>query len=157
MPSTNKTTHFGLNNWSGTDKPKRSDFVEDNVKLDTTLHSHFTDNDLHFTAADREKFRNTAMAGFYGGTGEAKKSFALSFAPKGFFVFQQGAPLSYYDPARSATVVNSGFLSHHGGTAGMSLSNSKEVHMEQSQNGAVNGVFLNLNEKGKTYLYLAVQ
>jgi hypothetical protein len=34
MPSVNKTTNLGLNQWSGNEYPKRLDFVEDNATID---------------------------------------------------------------------------------------------------------------------------
>lgn len=34
MPSTHKTGHLSLNNWLGTDKPKKDDFNEDNSRID---------------------------------------------------------------------------------------------------------------------------
>ena len=37
MPSSNKTTYLELNNWVGTDKPKRDDFNQDNQKIDAKL------------------------------------------------------------------------------------------------------------------------
>lgn len=35
MPSSSKTGHLGLNKWSGTDKPKKDDFNQDNSLIDT--------------------------------------------------------------------------------------------------------------------------
>ena len=37
MASSYKTTHLGLNSWTGSDKPKRIDFVTDNEILDEAL------------------------------------------------------------------------------------------------------------------------
>ncbi|MCI9575496.1 MAG: hypothetical protein HFJ84_02235 [Clostridiales bacterium] len=157
MPSTNKTPHFGLNNWSGTDKPKRTDFTEDNLRLDSLLQTHFTDTDLHFTPEDRERFAQAYVSGFYNGTGAASKSFSLSFSPSGFFVFQVGAPLSGYDRELGAVQVNSGFVSSHGGSAGIALT-GQEVTLKQSQGTSeADGVFLNLNQAGKMYGYLAIR
>lgn len=31
---------MGLNNWLGTDRPQRIDFVDDNQKIDSTMKSH---------------------------------------------------------------------------------------------------------------------
>ena len=38
MPTSNKTEHLGLNQWLGTDKPKRADFVEDNAAIDHAMY-----------------------------------------------------------------------------------------------------------------------
>ncbi|AOT70694.1 hypothetical protein [Geosporobacter ferrireducens] len=37
MPSMNKTTNYGLNQWLGNEYPKRQDFMEDNAKIDAAL------------------------------------------------------------------------------------------------------------------------
>ncbi|MCT4605844.1 MAG: hypothetical protein N4A64_07025 [Marinisporobacter sp.] len=37
MPSKNRTEYLGLNQWEGNEYPKRSDFVEDNAKIDQAL------------------------------------------------------------------------------------------------------------------------
>ena len=39
MPSTNKTPNLQLNNWVGSDRPKREDFNSDNTKIDTAYKS----------------------------------------------------------------------------------------------------------------------
>ena len=157
MPSTNKTPNFGLNNWSGTDKPKRTDFTEDNLRLDSLLQTHFTDTDLHFTPEDRERFEQGSVSGFYNGTGAASKSFSLPFVPSGFFVFQVGAPLQGYDAGLEQIQVNSGFVSPHGGSAGFVLT-GQEITLKQSQGTSQSdGVFLNLNQSGKMYGYLALR
>ncbi len=40
MPSTNKTTNYALNQWSGNEYPKRTDFVQDNIIIDGILKKH---------------------------------------------------------------------------------------------------------------------
>lgn len=37
MPSTNKTTNYGLNQWAGNEYAKRQDFVDDNAEIDAAL------------------------------------------------------------------------------------------------------------------------
>jgi hypothetical protein len=37
MPSAIKTPYYGLNQWSGSEYPKRQDYVDDNSKIDTAL------------------------------------------------------------------------------------------------------------------------
>lgn len=39
MPSSNQTSVYGLNQWVGTDKPKREDFNTDNALLEAALNS----------------------------------------------------------------------------------------------------------------------
>lgn len=37
MPTNNKTSNYGLNQWDGNEYPKREDFVNDNAKIDAAL------------------------------------------------------------------------------------------------------------------------
>ena len=37
MPSENKTPNIGLNQWQGNEYPKRQDFVDDNLLIDTKI------------------------------------------------------------------------------------------------------------------------
>ena len=37
MASINKTVNIGLNQWAGNEYPKRQDFVDDNLKIDTEI------------------------------------------------------------------------------------------------------------------------
>ena len=37
MPSENKTPNIGLNQWQGNEYPKRQDFVDDNLIIDTEI------------------------------------------------------------------------------------------------------------------------
>ncbi|QAT40824.1 hypothetical protein [Clostridium sp. JN-9] len=37
MPSVNKTHNIGLNQWQGNEYPKRQDFVDDNLLIDTEI------------------------------------------------------------------------------------------------------------------------
>ena len=155
MPSTNKTTHFGLNNWSGTDKPKRIDFVQDNETLDQVLYAHFQDTDLHFSPEEREAFSNRLITGSYIGTGDAQKVLNISSsAVKACFIFPIQRPFCEPDAAKGM-LVHSGFACASGGTGGITLS-AGQVLVQQSQQ-AENGYFWNLNEKAKTYLYFALQ
>lgn len=39
MPASNRTDHYDLNQWAGNEYPKRTDFVEDNAKIDAALYA----------------------------------------------------------------------------------------------------------------------
>ena len=92
MPSTNKTPNFGLNNWSGTDKPKRTDFTEDNLRLDSLLQTHFTDTDLHFTPEDRERFEQGSYLDFIMGRVQPPKVFPCPLFRLDFLCSRWGRP-----------------------------------------------------------------
>lgn len=70
MPSTNKTGHLRLNNWLGSDKPKKDDFNSDNRLVDTAcremaerigsmegmqgdIQGHIADSAAHLLQEDR--------------------------------------------------------------------------------------------------------
>lgn len=57
MPSVNKTTNLGLNQWAGNEYPKRLDFVEDNATIDAAvgkLANLTTDDKTNLVAALNE-------------------------------------------------------------------------------------------------------
>lgn len=134
MPSANKTPNLGLNNWCGTDKPKCSDFVQDNLLIDTAFQNHVSDGDLHFSPQDRARLNNLITTGFYIGSGDAERSLSFDFSPCFALVFQSGA--------QSHVAVASQDFS----CAGISLQGAS---LTVSQTPAVN-----LNQSGKTYAYL---
>lgn len=60
MSSTNKTTNYGLNQWTGTDSPLREDFNNDNLIIDgklracvDSLSTHADDNSKHINLSDK--------------------------------------------------------------------------------------------------------
>jgi hypothetical protein len=95
MPTNNKTS-LGLNSWIGTDKPKRSDFVEDNVLLDTLLTGHFNDAERHLSAEDRTRLEQSFALGTYTGNGLDSQDITLPFAPRIVIVFFQRKPAYAY-------------------------------------------------------------
>ena len=136
MPSANKTPHLGLNNWCGTDKPKCSDFVQDNLLIDTAFQNHASDQVLHFAPQDRARLNNLIATGFYVGSGDAERTLSLSFSPCFALVFQSGAPLL------SDGRLHFGVACQQFSSAGISL------------NDAALTVSQTLNQSGKTYAYL---
>lgn len=137
MPSANKTPHFGLNNWSGTDKPKCSDFVQDNLLIDAALHTHSSDPDLHLSPQDRDRLDRLVTSGFYIGSGNPERTLALSFAPSFAVVFRCGGEPVF------------GMASQGYASAGISLNGSV---LTVSQSGHAN-----LNLSGETYGYLLIR
>ena len=47
MASSSFTKNLGLCSWSETDRPKRIDFVTDNLLIDEKLGEHLADSDIH--------------------------------------------------------------------------------------------------------------
>lgn len=146
MPSANKTPHLGLNNWCGTDKPKCSDFVQDNQLIDAALHAHSSDTDLHLSAQERDRLNQLVSTGFYIGTGNPERTLALSFTPSFALVFRSDGPLL---AGGSENRIFLGAASQNYASAGISLSGS--VLTVSQANGA------NLNASGETYGYLLLR
>lgn len=151
MPSSNKTPNLGLNNWSGTDKPKRADFVQDNQLIDAAVHNHAADTDLHCSPEDRARLNQLVSTGFYVGNGASERTLALSFSPSFALVFaHNAAPVSTANGA-----VCTGFASQNYASAGVALSGASLTLSQAAGSGNVPAV--SLNESGKAYGYLLLR
>ena len=157
MPTTNKTPNLGLNNWVGTDKPKRSDFVEDNTLLDTVISSHLADKAAHLSAADRTVLEEPIATGTLGGNGLESSEFELPFAPRAVFVFACYRPMSEYDVNKKYTTINAAAATTSANTPGIAIGGNK-VKLSQSQTEPqAGGYFLNMNQNSGLYLYVALR
>lgn len=151
MSSTNKTP-LGLNQWLETDRPKRTDFVNDNAILDTLIGTHISDEDKHLTSFEEklrvsEPFKISTVFG----TGTSSTLFRLNFEPKLVIVFKKdSAPVEYTDGYMK---VNSAIATDTGTSGGLLISGDS-VRLQQSTT-AVNGVFLNLNQELAQYILVA--
>ena len=151
MPSSNKTPNLGLNNWSGTDKPKRADFVQDNQLIDAAVHNHVADQDLHCSPEDRARLNQLVVTGFYVGNGASERTLTLSFAPSFALVFPHNtAPVSTANGA-----VYTGFASQRYASAGVALSDTSLTRSQAASSGDSPAV--SLNESGKAYGYLLLR
>lgn len=97
MSSTNRTDHYMLNNWSGSDKPTRADFVRDNLLIDTALWQHASDTFAHLSNAEKERVSDPYVVGQYQGTDENTRVIELDFTPKLVLYFPLNEPLGWYD------------------------------------------------------------
>lgn len=62
MPSQNKTPYLSLNQWEGNEYPKRIDFVDDNLKIDTALNNISIEVESKETPAGSQSKADTAQA-----------------------------------------------------------------------------------------------
>jgi hypothetical protein len=155
MPTTNKTPNLGLNNWVGTDKPKRSDFVEDNTLLDTILGTHLADKAAHLSENDRAALEYPISTGMLGGNGKAVGMFELPFAARAVFAFYRGHPMSEYNPDKKYTYINAAAATTTGNTPGIIMTGNR-VELSQSQTEPEpGGYFLNMNQSYGQYFYIA--
>ena len=77
--TTNRKLQSSLRNWSTlgsgcllytSDKPKREDFVQDNLQLEELVGGHIEDTEAHLTAENREQFSTPVKVGVYAGDGK---------------------------------------------------------------------------------------
>ena len=154
MPTNNKSS-LGLNLWTGTDKPKRSDFVQDNTLLDSLLSSHFQNQAIQITAADRLKLDSGIKIGTYVGTGASSYTVSLEFSPRLVLVYKVDAPLT--EQSGSFTKINMSLATGSGSSSGMELDGPDVTVYHSATSPTVGTVWYNLNDNGSTYVYLAVR
>ena len=162
MSSSFKTNHYSLNNWIGTDKPKREDFNYDNQQVDSALHginteltSHKGDTGAHLTEGERASWdgKIKVVSGVYYGDGKTNRAISLGFKPLFVLVFLKLGPFQSVDFNGRTTSVSCGIASAEGGTAGLTVYDGGFSVMQILD--AATGVMPWLNEEGATYCYLA--
>lgn len=156
MPSTNKTANLNLNSWISTDKPKREDFVNDNILIDTAIATHLADTDVHMTSTLLNIINTQAVIGVIRGTGEASLTTTLPFEPTAIIVYLSEQPLNTYDAVNGYNVCNCAMAckDYYGKTPGIYL-DEDQLTTYQSVTTPTNGIFLNLNGYENTYIYIA--
>ena len=154
MPTNNKTS-LGLNNWIGTDKPKRSDFVEDNTTLDFLLTTHFNDTAKHITAADRAFLTESFVVGNYTGNGALSQVLTLPFEPRMVIVFMEQASMNLYVPSASFNQNNFGIVTKMGGSMGLVLSAAKLTVTQTQKTPTGGGILIDFNSNSDEYVYIA--
>lgn len=154
MPTNNKTS-LGLNNWIGTDKPKRSDFVEDNTTLDSLLTTHFNDTAKHLTALDRAFLTESFTVGNYTGNGAMSQVITLPFEPKMVIVFLEQAVMNHFISAASYNENSFGIATKMGASMGLILNAAKLTVVQTQKTPAGGGILNNFNSTSDEYVYIA--
>lgn len=154
MP-TNQKTPLGLNSWLGTDKPMRSDFVEDNALLDTLLTAHFSDAQKHLSEADRTLLEQGIYVGEYTGDGAPSRDIALPFPPRAVLLFLRRVPANVFRAVPGYNESNFGVATQVSGTQGVALAGTVLTVNQTQEAPSGGGVLTNLNHSGDGYLYLA--
>ena len=150
MASKNKTPNLGLNYWEELDCPKRSDFVSDNLIIDSLVGNHIKDGSLHLTADEKDRVQTPYDINTIYGTGETETFVKFNYTPKFALVFMKNAPFT--KTTGSYETVNSGVATSIGTTGGVFL-NQYGVTLKQSSE-AENGSYYNLNNKDKEYILI---
>ncbi len=153
MASTNKSTVLGLSLWTGTDKPRRADFVADNTALETLVGGHMNNADLHLDAARKARIDAPFEVKTVTGTGAESRSVIFSFSPTAAIAFAVGKGAAEYNGTYTKRYV--GFAAGGQNSAGVSVS-SVQVRLYQTQTTPAAGGAMNaLNESGVTYAVMA--
>jgi hypothetical protein len=156
MPTNNKTS-LGLNSWVGTDKPKRSDFVEDNATLNTLLTAHFNDAAKHLSTGDRTMLTDSFILGNYTGNGASTQVITLPFEPRMVMVFMEQAVLNDYVPVAASGYNENNFaiVTKKGGSMGLLLNANKLTVYQNLSIPTGGGIYTNLNSNSEDYVYIA--
>lgn len=153
MSSTNKTANLGLNNWLGSDIPKREDFNSDNVIIDRTISEHLKDSNVHITQEDKTSWNSPYVITSYYGNNSSSRTVNLNipFEPSWGIIIPSNGPLSIVDCDNNAHYNYFAIVSNRGSTIGATLS-GKSLKVLQSSTAVSNTEFRNLNENGVTYI-----
>ncbi len=176
MPSTNKTEHYHLNSWIGSDKPQREDFNADNQLLDSALHTiqtlaqtgvstassaagalseHAEDKNAHLSEQQCEKISKSLKVtlGSYTGNGSRERLVPLSSHARFVLIFPLTESPVFLSSA-AGTVIRFGICSDLGCSYGLSY---EEEGFTVHQNATANPTAKNpgFNDSGISYLYLA--
>lgn len=152
MPSTYKTEHLGLNRWLGSDKPKRTDFNEDNERIDAAVAGHIADHVAHVTEAERARWDAPFVTGSYTGDGTAERAIQLGFRPSALIVcIASKAPINV---SSSDVQLRFAFATEAGASKGVALSD-EGFWVYNPSVAPLDGETPRLNIQNSMYFYIA--
>ena len=166
--STNKTQHYQLNQWEAEDKVLRTEFNEDNQKIDQALQEKADQEALtalqslvsqKADSTDLEEMRSNLVqiaAGAYTGDGAASRLISLPFSPKAVYLcdkrgrtYASGANLAAYYYGGLAVTGNPA-------TAGETALVTLEAGGFRVVHKSSNGNYYASNEKNTVFHYLSL-
>lgn len=148
MASTNKTPNLNLNQWIGSDKPKRIDFNGDNSIIDNVCGSHINNNDIHITVEERDFWNTQIYVGFYFGTGHHENIIELGYKPKAVFIYSTDKPLGIIDGESY-----SGMATGLSANLGIKI-NENGFSVYNGSSHSQNGIIPSFNKPGIDYGYI---
>ena len=155
MPSTNKTAHLGLNQWIGSDKPRKDDFNADNAAIDQAIRTHVQDATAHVTSQERQAWNQVGYKLYtYAGDNSESRTITLDFAPTFGLLFPVGKPIGGYESGPMQNYQRTGFFSPKGCSVGLSLA-EKALTVKNLVEGVPTGFTNRYNETGVTYVIAA--
>lgn len=153
MPSTHKTPFLNLNQWLGSDKPKREDFCSDNLNLDNGVKNHVQNTGVHITPAERTAWLTGIFElGSYTGNMTTTRAIALGYRPRLVFLWTAQRPFCEYKAAVETSNVYTAIGCALGCTQGIALS-ATGFTVENAPGTNIAGSTSALNQNGKTYVY----
>ena len=153
MPSTYKTPFLGLNRFIGSDKPKMDDFNRDTQKLDDKLKEHFESQDVHWTKAEKDRWKKPYLIGTYTGNGQMERTVAIGFRPAFGIIFKVDDVPALLQPSGGQTQQYSAFITPKGCTWGCEA-RENGFYIMHAPNTTPDGRKAQLNSSGETYCYI---
>lgn len=159
MSSTNKTTRLGLNQWVASDKPKRTDFNNDNEIIEQTITAHLDDLNMHVTSEERESWNTTTHFGMYFGNGQNSRVIETSctFEPKLALVFANSRPISYVDFGESRKYNYLALATPTSSTVNLQLNTDGTLTVGQDISASYQNEYTCLNQTGVSYTYVLIK
>lgn len=156
MASSQKTPFLGLNQWLGTDRPKRDDFNRDNLQAETKVRAHCEDMAAHVTAQERAAWnKGVYEVGTYTGNGAVpSRTIDLGYQPRLLIIYAVGRIPLDYRGAFDSTSVFSAVYTPQGATLGVEAA-PMGFTVRHSQSPVVAGNTMALNQQGATYVFIA--
>lgn len=153
MSSSAKTEKMGLNQWQGTDVPKRNDFNTDDQKIEDFVTTHTENTVLHTTQAEKNVWNNVySIQTFFGNNANSRViTCTADFTPRVAIVFAHGYTPQVVDIANESDYNYFGIATNSGSMFGVSLS-GKNLTVNQSTTALSNVEYRNLNLKGVMYV-----
>ena len=169
--STNHTANYDLCQWEATDQVLRTDFNEDNAKIDAALAAKAEAaalNSLAQTVSQKanQSALNAAIAtipkvayGTYTGDGTRNRKISLSFTPKAVYVNPVGGKTYEYDSGHQYH----GGLAVQGGPLKWEEYTQEDINVLEIVNNGFQvwdqnylTYYSRTNDNGRTYYYLAI-
>ena len=162
--ASNYTENYGLCQWEATDQVLRTDFNEDNAKVDEALKSA---SDLAQAAqtlagAAYSPENSPFVVGSYTGDGTAKRKIELGFTPKAVLVVHSNGVTAYRGTSSFAYYGGLALTDYNASTVsseGVTEWNSERTIIALTEGGFfVNETsYIYCNNSNKLYYYLAVR
>ena len=155
LSSSEKTPNLRLNKWLGSDIPSRTDFVNDNIIIDTALNGHTKNSNIHITADERVKWDNAYYIGTFMGNGATTRNITpgISFVPRLGLIFPIDVLPTVSDFNNKVCYNYFALFSSRGSSAGVTL-REDGITVEQSTTSIGNGNYKYFNDNSQAYVYI---